>query len=125
MDTASVRNAQNPSSAKTSIGLPKAGRRVRSNPKTRSLPQIQSFIQRVQSMVLQMLLEKDPESEHLRTEQMQETLMEIQSRVLSKLGDAKVKLASKDDSGECADNEQALFLNVRGHLFLLNFLMIY
>ena len=76
-------------------------------------------------MVLQMLLEKDPESEHLRTERMQETLMEIQSRVLSKLGDAKVKLASKDDSGECAVNEQALFLNVRGHLFLLNFLMIY
>ena len=56
-------------------------------------------------MVLQMLLEKDPESEHLRTERMQETLMEIQSRVLSKLGDAKLKLASKDDSGVCDVNE--------------------
>ena len=56
-----------------------------------------------------MLMEKDPNSEHLKTERMQETLMEIQSRVLTKMGDyLNVNFDDPADADVSSDGDESV-----------------
>jgi len=62
-----------------------SGRQQQRRRRRPDVPRIQAFIQRVQATVLTMLNEKDPGSQHLRSDKLEETLREIQARVLSRI----------------------------------------
>ena len=63
---------------------------------TVNVSRIQSFIKRVQSMVLKMLVETSPDSEFLKSDKIEETLREIQARILSKIDCVALQSSLKD-----------------------------